>query len=888
MSNAANKLIQAASGNAGADPVYVDDLFSSFLYEGNGGVQGIPNGLNLGDFGAGTSTRFNGTSDYLSRSSDLTGNADGKTLTFSCWVFMPPMDNRDDGQNQRVLYATDSSDNGVNFNVDSSGYLGLEAWNGGVRTLQGTTTTKIGTNVWTHILVSMNMSNSSQRYVYFNDVAASVTWSTYNDANIEFTRSTHYIGVWGNGTARFFYDDMAHFYLDYTYRDLTTESNRRIFIDANGGSTSASSLAALNPIMYLPMTTAYAIGKNEGTGGDFTASGSPRIVENGTEYASGEGKGGMVWFGRRDDGDNRFMSDTVRGATKTLRSNTSAVESTDTSAVTSFTANGPVVGSDGSVNANDKSFCAWTFRKAEGFFDIVTWTGNGVSGREIPHNLGSVPGMILVKNLSLAADWRVFHRSLGPTKNVLLNGTNAPLTQSGMWNDTAPTSTVFTVGNDGGVNSNTSTYNYVAYVFAHNAQDFGENSDQAVVYCDSFDTSSFGTSGLEVNVGFEIQWLLYKRTDTTGDWYIMDIMRGAYPPFEGNYGQVIKVNTADAEGNQYYLGYQPTPTGFRFYSSNNQTYIYMAIGRPHKPASEFAATDLFTPALGINMNSGGDKSYATTYPVDLMFNKRFAHNEDWRVVDRIRAGYRTGHYLETNTADNEAAETYLDQFDHSDGIYSTGGRDFTDRIGYSFRRAPGFCDVVGYVGYFTNQTVGHSLGVVPELIIIKTRNGSSATYNWAVYYGDNTDYLELNKTTATTDDNTFWNDTSPTASVFTVGTSGFVNEFEKFFIAYLFASVDGISKIGTYSGTGSDVTVDCGFSSGARFVVIKRTNSTGSWYVLDSVRGITTGSDPAIIFNELNAQDTRAYIKPHSSGFIASDQYTTTISGAEYIFFAIA
>ena len=71
-------------------------------------------------------------------------------------------------------------------------------------------------------------------------------------------------------------------------------------------------------------------------------------------------------------------------------------------------------------------------------------------------------------------------------------------------------------------------------------------------------------------------------------------------------------------------------------------------------------------------------------------------------------------------------------------------------------------------------------------------------------------------------------------------------------------------------------------------MMIKRTNSTGSWYVLDSVRGITTGSDPGMIFNELNAQDTRAYIKPHSSGFIASDQYTTTISGAEYIFFAIA
>jgi hypothetical protein len=205
-----------------------------------------------------------------------------------------------------------------------------------------------------------------------------------------------------------------------------------------------------------------------------------------------------------------------------------------------------------------------------------------------------------------------------------------------------------------------------------------------------------------------------------------------------------------------------------------------------------------------------------------------------------------------------------------------------------FRRAPGFCDVVGYTGTGSATTVSHNLGAVPEIIIIKTRNGTSATFNWAVYAGDNTDYLQFNTNAASTDSNTYWNDTSPTSSVFTIGTSDWVNEASRKFIAYLFATVDGISKIGTYTGTGSDVTVDCGFSSGARFVMIKRTNSLGHWIVLDSVRGITTGSDPASLFDELNAQDTRAWIKPDNSGFIASDQYNTTISGAEYIFFAIA
>ena len=206
MSNAANKLIQAAAGNAGSDPVYVDDVFSTFLYEGNGGIQGIPNGINLGDFGVGTSTRFNGTSDSLSRSSDLSGNADGKTFTFSCWVFLTPK--IDD--NQRMLYATDSSDNGIMIYIQANNTLGIEAWNGGVRTLQLATSTVIGTNVWTNILVSLDFANSSNRYIYFNDAAATVSYYTYNNANVEFTRPTHYIGVWGNGTARWFYDDMAH------------------------------------------------------------------------------------------------------------------------------------------------------------------------------------------------------------------------------------------------------------------------------------------------------------------------------------------------------------------------------------------------------------------------------------------------------------------------------------------------------------------------------------------------------------------------------------------------------------------------------------------------------------------------------------------------------
>jgi hypothetical protein len=98
-----------------------------------------------------------------------------------------------------------------------------------------------------------------------------------------------------------------------------------------------------------------------------------------------------------------------------------------------------------------------------------------------------------------------------------------------------------------------------------------------------------------------------------------------------------------------------------------------------------------------------------------------------------------------------------------------------------------------YTGTGSATTFSHNLGVVPELMIMKKR---SATDDWAVYAGDNTDFLLLNTTAATADDNTYWNDTTPTSSVFSVGTNADVNTSAATYVAYLFASLAGVSKIG--------------------------------------------------------------------------------------------
>jgi len=881
------KLLQAAAGNAGGDPTYVDDVFSCFLYEGTGGsygvntsiVHGIQTGIRLGDSGVGTSTKFAHNTDFLSRSSDLTGNADGKTFTFSCWVFLTPK--IDD--NQRTLYATDSSDNGILIAIQSNNTLSMEAWNGGVRTLQLSTTTVLPTNAFTNILVSLDFANSSNRYIYFNDEAATVTYNTYNNANVEFTRSTHYIGIWGNGSTRGLHNDnLAHLYLDYTYRDLSTESNRRIFIDANGGSTAASTLAALNPIMYIPMTTAYAVGKNAGTGGDFTSNGSPTIVENGTEYVSGNGRGGLVWTKNRTNTNDHNLVDSVRGLTNSpyIRSNSNTSQGTDGNGIQTFNNNGHTVGRTAGWNESGGDLVSWTFAKQEKFFDIVTYTGNGSAGHAVSHNLGSVPGMILIKNLSAGEHWVVYHRGIGNTKSLTLSTTAAEDTSIAYWNNTDPTSTHFTLGTvgSGGIN-NESGRSYVAYLFAHDAQDFGTDSDEAIIKCDSY--TGTGSAGNSINLGFEPQWLMIKQSSGANDWYMYDTMRGIVSG--GNDAVGLKANSEDAEGSSNHLSV--TATGFELegtgggYNGSGQTYVYMAIRRPNKPASEFAATDLF---MQDNDTTTTSPKYDSGFPVDFALQNTVDETGYTQFSSRL-----TGKQMYTSVTD---AEEGSPEYDYSTGFKDGGGSTNADDYAWMWRRAPGFVDVVAYAGNNTlGRTVAHNLGVTPELMIVKLRNSAKDWYVYSSSQGAGK-RLTLNDNSAASNTGAF-NDTAPTSASFTVGDGSESNGSGYNYIAYLFATADGISKVGTYTGTGSDLNVDCGFSAGARFVLIKRSDSTGDWYLYDSSRGIVAGDDPYLLLNSTAAQVTNTdYIDPLSSGFTVTSSAPAGLnaSSGTYLFYAIA
>jgi len=136
----------------------------------------------------------------------------------------------------------------------------------------------------------------------------------------------------------------------------------------------------------------------------------------------------------------------------------------------------------------------------------------------------------------------------------------------------------------------------------------------------------------------------------------------------------------------------------------------------------------------------------------------------------------------------------------------------------------------------------------------------------------------------------FYN-TLPTSSQFYLTDSNRVNGSSGTYVAYLFATLAGVSKVGSYTGTGTTKQIDCGFTGGARFVLIKRTDSTGDWYVWDSARGIVAGNDPYLLMNSTAAEVTNTdYIDTYSAGFEISSTAPAAInaSGGSFIFFAVS
>ena len=258
----------------------------------------------------------------------------------------------------------------------------------------------------------------------------------------------------------------------------------------------------------------------------FNGNSGTQTITNGIDFA---GEGGMVWCKTRGSGTHYEMADTERGTTnpRVLRSNETDAE-VNGDVGNGFTSSGFSLSfTSGDVNWSPRPGVSWSFRKSPGFFDIVTYTGNG-SARTIAHSLGSVPGMIFVKRTSAARQWCVWHRNLTDNGRYLILNSN--YTQQGYsgntdrWNNQNPTATHLNIGTNDDVNENGASY--VAYIFAHDEQSYGENGDQSIIKCGSYTGNGSESNGTVVNLGWEPQWLMVKRLTGQEHWGIVDVMRG--------------------------------------------------------------------------------------------------------------------------------------------------------------------------------------------------------------------------------------------------------------------------------------------------------------------------------------------------------------------------
>jgi len=622
----------------------------------------------------------------------------------------------------------------------------------------------------------------------------------------------------------------------------------------------------------------------------YTGNNSTQTITNGIDL---DGEGGMVWLKDRGAAQNHHLYDTERGVQKAIFSNLNFAEITWSNALSSFNSTGFSIGDNNQINVNTNDYASWSFRKAEKFFDVVTFEAPSSpdTNYRISHNLGSAPGTILLKNVDSAYQWYVYHRSEGRDKYLVLNSTSASASSTGIWGTADPTSTDFGVNaNDTGTRSvDVGSGTYIAYLFAHDAGGFGDD-DESIIKCGSYTGNGSNTNGPVVDLGFEPQWLLVKSSSSAYDWMLVDVMRGM--PAYDEFSNTLRANTNVAESASH--RFNPSATGFQvnddnaLVNANGGNYIYIAIRRPMKTPE--AATEVFTTRVATEVEYNNTVDYGIT--TDLLLNRYNKSGSQYTMAfDRMRGSSKI---LYTALSDAEGTLT-LGTGNKGFGESQTSvtwpqiANSSTSNVTWAFKRATGFFDVVAYTGNGTaGTTETHNLNAIPELMIVKRR---SANYDWVVYHKDvgATKALFLNKTDSAETQVQWWNNTAPTSSVFTKGN---VLTFSgQTYIAYLFATVAGVSKVGSYTGTGSNVDVDCGFSAGARFILIKRSDSTGDWYVYDSERGIVAGNDPYLLLNTTAAEVTNTdYVDPLNAGFTVTSSAPAALnaSGGSYIFLAIA
>ena len=363
-------------------------------------------------------------------------------------------------------------------------------------------------------------------------------------------------------------------------------------VEPVSNSSFASGMWALEEQMQGTRAGAWPVFAGGGGGGSFvsvndvfsttlyTGNSGSQTINNGIDLS---GQGGLVWLKERTATGNNpshWLFDSIGGATTSLTTSNPSGRFTGWGPGVPFSSTGFSVANI-QFNTSGANYASWTFRRSTRFFDVVTWTGNGVSGREIPHSLGSAPGCIIIKATSVGgtpagwivpADWWVYHRGLPSSTNFSLRlNTTAGQDNSGGLVASASTFTIYGSAAASNMPNNVSGVTYIAYVFAHDIASDG------IIQCGSFSSTGF------VNLGWEPQWIIMKSTtDTgtyTGDWRIFDYKRGI--TVNGDDAQLFANDSRAENFINFGTAVHFNPTGFTVEGQGNYgtSTIYMAIRR---------------------------------------------------------------------------------------------------------------------------------------------------------------------------------------------------------------------------------------------------------------------------------------------------------------------
>ena len=293
----------------------------------------------------------------------------------------------------------------------------------------------------------------------------------------------------------------------------------------------------------------------------YSGTSAARSITTGFDLASG----GMVMiYPRNQPGWSGAAYDTIRG-TNTLATANSNQQAATSTALTGYTSTGFTLGTDSGnwANTSGTNYVAWTFKETSQFFDVVSYTGTGTN-RNLSHNLGAIPDLLIVKRLNGAtANWACRARVAGNTTYFFLNGSAVPSTTNGTqyWNSAAMTSTTIPLGTNAAVNAVGS--NYIAYLFGGDSSKFAHGSVT-------------GTGSLTVTTGWRPQWVMYKATNVTFNVSVMDKSR----PFATTFSSSDPTSWAYpgvTVGESTSWGDYTTPTGFSIFASASRTYYWWAI-----------------------------------------------------------------------------------------------------------------------------------------------------------------------------------------------------------------------------------------------------------------------------------------------------------------------